>query len=55
MPKTPLDNLKLRVFEDFHNRNYYLTSGTNFGGDFLAYPGNFEQIVYAIPGKFTSN
>ena len=41
LPSSYLQILRFRVFEDFHSkRNYYLTPGTKFGGDFLAYPGS---------------
>lgn len=44
-PVSELDLLKFRVFEDFNcNHKYFLTSGTLFGGDFIAYPGKFSYI-----------
>lgn len=41
---SPREDLKLRVFMDFHSRNFYLTNGLKFGGHFLAYPG--EPALY---------
>lgn len=38
-PKTDAEKLKYAVFRDLWEKNYYLTSGQKFGGDFLAYPG----------------
>ncbi|CAD5116325.1 DgyrCDS5228 [Dimorphilus gyrociliatus] len=35
-----LDETKIRVFEDLHDRGYFLTNGSKFGGDFLVYPGD---------------
>jgi hypothetical protein len=32
--------LRMAVFADLHSRGYFLTSGSKFGGDFLAYPGD---------------
>lgn len=31
---------KFAVFRDLWEKGYYLTGGTKFGGDFLAYPGD---------------
>ena len=39
-PETDGEKLRYRVFLDLWERGYYLTSGVNFGGDFLAYPGD---------------
>lgn len=39
-PQTELEKLKYDVFKDLWERDYYLTSGVNFGGDFLCYAGN---------------
>jgi len=55
-PSHSLERLKLEVFEDFNRRKYYLTSGSKFGGDFLAYPGkilifNDYGIVYKYAGR----
>jgi hypothetical protein len=30
----------MAVFADLHAQGYFLTSGSKFGGDFLAYPGD---------------
>ena len=39
-PQTSHEKLHYQVFVDLWEKGYYLTSGVNFGGDFLAYPGD---------------
>ncbi|WIA35020.1 hypothetical protein OEZ86_003513 [Tetradesmus obliquus] len=39
-PHTQQQRLRMAVFADLHSRGYFLTSGSKFGGDFLAYPGD---------------
>ena len=39
-PQTSCEKLRYQVFVDLWEKGYYLTSGVNFGGDFLAYPGD---------------
>lgn len=39
-PQTSCEKLHYHVFVDLWEKGYYLTSGVNFGGDFLAYPGD---------------
>ena len=39
-PQTSCEKLRYHVFVDLWEKGYYLTSGINFGGDFLAYPGD---------------
>ena len=39
-PQTSCEKLRYQVFVDLWEKGYYLTSGINFGGDFLAYPGD---------------
>jgi hypothetical protein len=39
-PHTQQQQLRVAVFADLHSRGYFLTSGSKFGGDFLAYPGD---------------
>lgn len=39
-PQTSCEKLHYKVFVDLWEKGYYLTSGINFGGDFLAYPGD---------------
>ena len=39
-PQTSCKKLRYHVFVDLWEKGYYLTSGINFGGDFLAYPGD---------------
>ena len=53
-PQTDGEKLRYQVFLDLWERGYYLTSGVNFGGDFLAYPGDPMRyhsfyIVIIIP------
>ena len=53
-PQTDGEKLRYRVFLDLWGRGYYLTSGVNFVGDFLAYPGDPMKyhsfyIVIIIP------
>ena len=33
------NELKFKIFEDLWNKGFYITDGSKFGGDFLAYPG----------------
>ncbi|XP_071951196.1 tRNA-splicing endonuclease subunit Sen34-like [Antedon mediterranea] len=50
-PSTETDWLRFRVFKDFWEKGYFLTSGGKFGGDFLVYPGNpllFHSSYIAI-------
>jgi tRNA-splicing endonuclease subunit Sen34 len=39
-PRSQQQQLRMAVFADLHSRGYFLTSGSKFGGDFLAYPGD---------------
>jgi hypothetical protein len=39
-PHTQQQQLRMAVYADLHSRGYYLTSGSKFGGDYLAYPGD---------------
>jgi hypothetical protein len=39
-PHTQQQQLRMAVFADLHAKGYFLTSGSKFGGDFLAYPGD---------------
>ncbi|XP_067029303.1 tRNA-splicing endonuclease subunit Sen34-like [Acropora muricata] len=53
-PQTDTEKLHYRVFLDLWEKGYYLTSAVNFGGDFLAYPGDPMKyhsfyIVIIIP------
>ncbi|KAK2568691.1 tRNA-splicing endonuclease subunit Sen34 [Acropora cervicornis] len=53
-PQTDSEKLHYRVFLDLWEKGYYLTSAVNFGGDFLAYPGDPMKyhsfyIVIIIP------
>ncbi|XP_012541341.1 tRNA-splicing endonuclease subunit Sen34 [Monomorium pharaonis] len=39
-PLTSDQQLKYRVYKDLWEKQYYITSGEKFGGDFLVYPGD---------------
>lgn len=39
-PSSKRDKLRYAVFRDLWERNYFLTTGVKFGGDYLAYPGD---------------
>ncbi|XP_071496102.1 tRNA-splicing endonuclease subunit Sen34-like [Diadema antillarum] len=39
-PSNEREELRFQIFLHFWQMGYYLTSGTKFGGDFLAYPGD---------------
>ncbi|KAK7487334.1 hypothetical protein BaRGS_00021423 [Batillaria attramentaria] len=39
-PTTEAEKLRCAVFRDLWEKEYFLTSGQKFGGDFLAYPGD---------------
>lgn len=42
-PETEADHLRRIVFEDLHDRGYFISSGLKFGGDYLVYPGLLKQ------------
>ncbi|EGI65192.1 tRNA-splicing endonuclease subunit Sen34 [Acromyrmex echinatior] len=39
-PLTSDQQLKYKIYKDLWERQYYITSGEKFGGDFLVYPGD---------------
>ncbi|XP_042884175.1 tRNA-splicing endonuclease subunit Sen34-like [Penaeus japonicus] len=39
-PSSDTEKLRYAVFKDMWERDYYLTNGIKFGGDFLVYPGD---------------
>ncbi|XP_011867038.1 PREDICTED: tRNA-splicing endonuclease subunit Sen34 [Vollenhovia emeryi] len=39
-PLTSEQQLRYKVYKDLWERQYYITSGEKFGGDFLVYPGD---------------
>lgn len=39
-PTSNIEELRYAVFKDMWERDYYLTNGIKFGGDFLVYPGD---------------
>ena len=59
-PQTEHEKLRYAVFQDFWKRGFYLTPGSKFGGDFLAYPGDPIQyhahcVIIVLPyTKFIS-
>jgi len=52
-PLTPDQQLKYKVYKDLWERQYYITSGEKFGGDFLVYPGDpiMFHSLYVIQCK----
>ena len=38
-PSTEEENLRYKVFKDLWEKNFYVSNGEKFGGDFLIYPG----------------
>ncbi|KAJ2156690.1 tRNA-splicing endonuclease subunit [Coemansia sp. RSA 552] len=55
-PQTDHDQLRFRLYRDFHNRGYYLTRGIKFGGDYLLYPGDplryhSSHVVSLLPNR----
>ena len=46
-PQNDVETLRYRVFEDFWQKGYFLTSGGKFGGDFLVYPGAYCTVISA--------
>lgn len=42
----PDQQLKYKVYKDLWERQYYITSGEKFGGDFLVYPGKISLFLY---------
>jgi len=38
-PVTSNQRLRYKIYKDLWEKNYYITSGEKFGGDFLVYPG----------------
>jgi len=52
----PLSKCRLFTFKDLWNNNYYLSEGSKFGGDFLAYCGDpvkyhAKYIVICVDGE----
>ncbi|KAK0082033.1 hypothetical protein PV325_011179 [Microctonus aethiopoides] len=39
-PQSPEDKLRCRVYKDLWEKEFYITPGDKFGGDFLVYPGD---------------
>ncbi|XP_015524814.2 tRNA-splicing endonuclease subunit Sen34 isoform X1 [Neodiprion lecontei] len=39
-PSTPEEVVRYKVYKDLWEKEFYITSGEKFGGDFLAYPGD---------------
>lgn len=39
-PSSRVDVLRFKVYKDLWEKGYYVTSGQNFGADFLVYPGD---------------
>ncbi|XP_035229014.1 tRNA-splicing endonuclease subunit Sen34-like [Stegodyphus dumicola] len=39
-PSSDTENLRYSVFRDLWEKDYYITGGSKFGGDFLAYEGD---------------
>jgi len=56
-PMTEEDKHKFLVFEDLWEKGFYLTNGSKFGGDFLAYSGDPLQYHahYVIIVKFSTD
>ncbi len=54
-PRTNEEQHRYTVFEDLWQKGYYLTNGSKFGGDFLAYSGDPLQYHahYVIIVKFS--
>ena len=44
-PLTSDQQLKYKVYKDLWERQYYITSGEKFGGDFLVYPGTICSTI----------
>jgi len=38
-PVTSNQRLRYKIYKDLWERQYYITNGEKFGGDFLVYPG----------------
>lgn len=45
-PFTSNQRHKYKVYKDLWEKEYYITSGEKFGGDFLVYPGNIRSFLY---------
>lgn len=45
-PLTIEDKVKYEVFKDLWEKNFYITCGTKFGGDFLVYAGKFNHFKF---------
>ncbi|OMJ10000.1 tRNA-splicing endonuclease subunit Sen34 [Smittium culicis] len=43
-PSTEEEILKFGVFKDLYNKEYYITPGLKFGGDYLLYPGTYKKF-----------
>ena len=47
-PSTEIEKLRYKVFREFWEQGYYMTSGSKFGGDFLVYPGKVTCRLYNV-------
>lgn len=45
-PSTDEERLRYKIFKDFWESGHFLTSGSNFGGDFLVYPGKPSLSIF---------
>ncbi|OMJ09720.1 hypothetical protein AYI70_g10765 [Smittium culicis] len=43
-PSTEEEILKYGVFKDLYSKEYYITPGLKFGGDYLLYPGTCKKL-----------
>lgn len=57
-PATLEDRARCAVFEDLHEKGYFLSTGLRFGGDFVVYPGDplryhshYTATVLATPAQ----
>lgn len=60
-PRTDMEFVRARVFEDLWERGYYLSPAAKFGGDYLAYAGDplkyhavFVVVVHLWQGAITA-
>ena len=47
-PSTEMEKLRYKMFREFWEEGYYMTSGSKFGGDFLVYPGKVTCRLYNV-------
>lgn len=51
-PRTPMEHLRFRVFDDLWSKGYYVQPDSRFKCDFLVYEGTFRRTLRFKTAKF---